>query len=60
MKSNKEPRGELLDQLGRLDSRIDELRGAQSLITYDFEWAVKERDRLRRHLSSLTREEGGA
>jgi hypothetical protein len=59
-KSDLKTRGELLAQLDRLDARIDELRGARALLVYDLEWAVKERDRLRRHLALLTREEGAA
>ncbi len=47
-------------ELDQLDARIDELRGARSLITYDLEWAIKERDRLRRHLASLVRDESAA
>ncbi len=53
-------RGELLDQLGRLDARVDELRGARAHITYDLEHAVRERDRVARHLAALVREEGAA
>lgn len=52
-------RSELLDQLGHLDAHIDELRGARSLLTYDLEWSLKERDRVARHLASLTQEEVG-
>ncbi len=51
---------ELLAELDQLDARIEELRGARGLITYDLEWVLKERDRLRRHLALLTREEGAA
>jgi hypothetical protein len=51
--NSKETRAELRDQLDRLDARVDELRGARSCITYDLEWALKEKDRLRRHLASL-------
>lgn len=53
-------RTELLAELDQLDARIQELRIARSRITYDLEWAIKERDRLRRHLALLTREEGAA
>ncbi len=42
---------ELLTKLDQLDARVDELRGARSHITYDLEWAIKERDRLARHLA---------
>lgn len=59
-KSDLKTRGELLDQLGRLDARIDELRGTRSLITYDLEHAVRERGRVARHLAALVREEEGA
>jgi predicted nucleic acid-binding Zn-ribbon protein len=45
-------RAELLDELGQLDRRIDELRGARAQITYDLEHAVKARERLRRHLNA--------
>ncbi len=44
-------------ELDQLDARIGQLRGARSLITHDLEWAIKERDRLRRHLASLFRGE---
>jgi predicted nucleic acid-binding Zn-ribbon protein len=53
-------RAELLDELGQLDRRIDELRGARAQITYDLEHAVKERERLRRHLAALVRDETAA
>ncbi len=43
-------------ELGQLGARIDELRGARSRITYDLEWAIRERERLRRHLASLVRD----
>jgi hypothetical protein len=51
---------ELLTELGQLDRRIDELRGARSAIVHDLEHAVRERDRVARHLAALVREEGAA
>ena len=39
-------------ELDKLDARISELRGARSSITYDLEWAVKERERIRCHLNA--------
>lgn len=51
--SNRETEAELLGQLSRLDARIDELRGARFHITYDLEWAEKERDRLIHHLRNV-------
>lgn len=56
----RETDAELLDRLGHLDARISELRGARSHITYDLEWALKERDRIRRHLALLAQNEGVA
>ncbi len=53
-------RAELLDELGQLDARIDELRIARSRASNDLEQNLKERDRLRRHLASLARDEGAA
>ncbi len=53
-------RTELLAELDQLDARIQELRGARAHIVYDLEWAVKERDRLRRHLASLDQDESAA
>jgi hypothetical protein len=53
-------RTELLAELDHLDACIAELRGARAHIVYDLEWAIKERDRLARHLASLDREEGAA
>ena len=43
---------ELLAELDQLDRRIAELRGASSSITYDLDWSVKERERLRCHLNA--------
>jgi hypothetical protein len=55
-----ETEAELLGQLSRLGARIGELRGARSHITYDLEWAVKERERIGRHLRDLPLlEQGG-
>ena len=56
----RETDAEPLDQLGHLDARILELRGARSLITYDLEWALKERDRLARHLVEQAQNDGAA
>lgn len=53
-------RVELLAELDQLDAHINELRGARAHVTYDLEWALKERDRLRRHLDLLTKNEGAA
>ncbi len=53
-------RAELLDELGQLDARIDELRIARSRASYDLEQNLKEHERLRRHLVLLGREEGAA
>jgi len=50
-------RAELLDELGQLDARIDELRIARSRASNDLEQNLKERDRLRHHLASLVRNE---
>jgi hypothetical protein len=47
---------ELLVELDRLDERIGELRDKWPLLTYELEWAVRERDRLVRHVASLARE----
>ncbi len=56
----KETEAELLAELSRLDARIAELRGARDLVTYDLEWVLKERERIRRHLAFLTQNEGAA
>ena len=52
MASRNSNRTELLAELDQLDRRIAELRGASSSITYDLEWSVKERERIRRHLNA--------
>jgi len=46
-------REELLAELARLDARERALRIARANITYDFEYVLKEKLRLQRHLESL-------
>ncbi len=53
-------RAEVADELVRHDAHIAELRITRGRITYDLEWALKERDRLRRHLASLVRDASAA
>jgi len=48
----------LQDQLERMEARVRELWAARTTITYDLEWAVKESDRLRRHLEAAASREG--
>jgi hypothetical protein len=50
-------RAELEDELVLLDAHIAELRIARSRASYDLEHAVKERERLRRHLALVLQEE---
>ncbi len=50
-------RAEMEDELTQLDAHISELRITRGRITYDLEWALKERDRLRRNLASSVRNE---
>jgi predicted nucleic acid-binding Zn-ribbon protein len=50
-------RNELLAQLDHIDAEINTLRGRRALTTYKLEQALKERDRLQRHLDALDREE---
>ena len=47
----------LRGELAEMDRRIRELRGARHAITRDLEWALKEQDRLRRHLTPSPGEE---
>jgi hypothetical protein len=51
-------RGELLEQLERLDSEVRLLRGRRALVTYRLEQSLRERDRIKRHLDAAAREEG--
>jgi len=53
-------RAELEDELVRHDAHIAELRITRGRVTYDLEWALKERDRLARHLASLPQDESAA
>ena len=48
---------ELVVELVALDRRIKELRKVRSAATYDLEHAIKEQDRIKRHLRSINREE---
>jgi hypothetical protein len=48
-------RDELLEQLDRLDCEINLLRGRRALTTYKLEQALREQDRVRRHLDALER-----
>ncbi len=51
---------ELLSELDQLDAQIAELRIARSSATYDLEQNLRERERLRRHIASLVRDESAA
>lgn len=53
-------RTELLAELDQLDARIDERRRARAFLMYDLEWAIKERDRTRRHLAAQAQNENVA
>ncbi len=52
-------RAELLDELTQLEDEIGLQRLIREKATYRLEWAVRERERLRR-LASLVRDEGAA
>ena len=49
----------LRGELAEMDRRIRELKGARHAITRDLEWALKEQDRLKRHLNTKPDERGG-
>lgn len=46
-----EKRDELATELADLDKKIKQLRKVRAAATYDLEWFVKERDRVKRHLA---------
>lgn len=48
---------DLCGELDEADRRIRELRGARHAITVDLEQAIKEADRLRKHLVNSEKEE---
>ena len=48
----------ILGELAELERKIRELRGARASLTHDLEWALKEQDRLRRHLTPNPDEKG--
>jgi hypothetical protein len=48
------------DELVQLEAEIGRLRLTRERLTYKLERAVRERDRLARHLASLAKEEGAA
>jgi hypothetical protein len=52
-------RRSLEDELTRLEGEISRQRLIRERATYKLEWAVRERDRIARHLASLTQEEVG-
>ena len=47
----------LRDELDQLDRQISKLREVRAATTYRLEQAVREADRLRRHLSNQSKEE---
>jgi hypothetical protein len=58
--NNREAQRDLSDERAALVSEISRLRYARHEVTYKLEQAVRERDRLARHIASETREEGSA
>ena len=48
------------DKLTQLEAEISRLRLTRERVTYRLEQAVRERDRVARHLASLVRKEGAA
>ena len=42
-------------QLAVVEARIKRLRTARAQVTYDLEWAVREAERLRRHIEAAPR-----
>jgi hypothetical protein len=53
-------RHSLEDELTQLEAEIGRQRLIREKATYRLEWAVRERDRLRRHLASLIQDESAA
>ncbi len=47
---------ELAEELVDLDKKIKQLRRVRANASYDLEWFVKERDRIKRHLAQNERE----
>lgn len=56
---SEETQVELVDELTTLNARVAALREARASITYDLEWAIKERERIRRHLAVTNQKEKG-
>jgi hypothetical protein len=60
MISHKDTLVVLGDELTRLEVAISRLRVTRERTTYRLEQAVRERDRVARHLTTLAKEEGAA
>ena len=58
--NNREAQRDLSDKRAALESEILHLRYARHEVTYKLEQAVRERDRLARHVASLSQGEKGA